>query len=115
MRQDQDKRSELRLQEEIAVFVEYESSPDNKGKISFNHTQDISANGLQVISDKSLPLNSIHQICIEVGSEKFYLVAEVVWLRDTDGHCAIGFQLLDSHGTDIGSWKEYICKRLGIL
>ena len=57
MSQENDKRSELRLQEEIAVFLEYESSPNSmrEGKILFNQTQDISANGLQVISESSLP------------------------------------------------------------
>jgi len=108
---DEDKRKEQRILDEIAVFLERESSPDKPDDISalsLTKTLDVSASGLKVACDYSLPLNSVHQLCVEVLGQRFKLVAEVVWFSETPEEYLLGFQLIESKDTQIESWRNYI-------
>ena len=109
-----EQRSEIRLRDEVAVFVDVDQSPEdeNTEKVFVTQTLDISANGLQIASDKTLPLNSLHQLCIEVELRRFYLVGEVAWVGERDGEYTIGFRILESEYTQVDLWKAYICERL---
>jgi hypothetical protein len=113
-----EKRSELRLEDEVAVMVETCSSPDGKEqptKIVISRTVDVSANGIQVVMDRPLSLKSMLQLCVEVGHDRrFFLTGEVMWVMETEEskRYLTGFQLLVSEQTDILGWKTYIYERL---
>lgn len=115
MNDSHDQRSEFRLTDAVAVFIETESSPDNNTnqRIAVSKTLDISANGLQIMIDSSLPLRSLLQLCLEVGQERFYVIGEVMWIKQDGDQFLAGFQLLESDHTDIQLWKEFICRQLG--
>ena len=112
-----EQRSELRLLDQLAVFIELESSPscDRRQKICATNTIDISANGLQIVTENALPINSIHQLYIEVAELEFNLVAEVSWVKNVADEVSVGLLLLESEQTDIEDWKNYICERLSRL
>lgn len=114
-----EQRSEFRLNEEITIFIETYSSPENERQpatMVISKTIDLSANGIQIIMDKRLPLNSILRIGLETitDPQRFVLTGEVVRQSEMAilGQYSIGFQLLESEQTDIIEWKKYIAKRL---
>lgn len=109
-----DKRSEFRLADEIAVFIETESSPDSSKTqaITVSKTLDISANGLQIMIDSILPLRSLLQLCLEISQQRFYVIGEVMWCKKDGQQFLVGFQLLNSDHTDIQAWKQYVCRQL---
>lgn len=115
MKKVDEKRSEFRLTSQVAVFIELESTPlqDQRGKLCITNTIDVSANGIQLVSDFELPLQSIHSLYIEIADSKFNLVGEVMWVSPEEENYLIGFQLIESHQTDIELWKTYICQLLG--
>ncbi len=115
MKNVDEKRSELRLSSEVAVFIELETTPilDQHGKLCITNTIDVSANGIQLISDFKLPKHSIHSLYIEISGLKFNLVGEVMWISPVEDNHLIGFRLVESHQTDIELWKKYICQKLG--
>ena len=80
---ENDKRSEFRINDEIAVFIETESSPHHteKERICISKTIDVSANGIQILNDYELPLHSLLQLCIQIADRRFYLTTEVKWAR----------------------------------
>jgi hypothetical protein len=114
-----EQRSEYRLNEEITIFIETYSSPESEQQpatMVISKTVDLSANGIQIIMDNLLPLNSILRLCLETveGPQRFILAGEVVRQSEIGalGQYAIGFQLLESDQTDIAEWKKYIARRL---
>lgn len=115
-----DKRSEFRLSDEIAVFIEMESAPDQPLEknqtplIGVSKTLDISANGVQILIDSPRPLNSLVQLCLQAAQQRFYVIGEVMWLRAAGEEFLAGFQLLESEHSDIAAWKEFICRRLDV-
>jgi len=115
-----DQRSEYRLQEAVTVFVETFSSPAGEDRpvnnIVVSKTIDLSANGVQVVMDKPVPIGSLLQLCVEISDsdERFHLAGEVMWLTETDESTSylVGFKVLESDQTHVREWKEYICQRL---
>ncbi len=118
--ENNEQRSEFRLTDEAMVFIETYASPAGEdlpcNNIVISKTVDLSANGLQVIMDKPLPLHSLLQLCVEISGldRRFHLAGEVVWLAETSEprRYLIGFKLLESEQTNIADWKAYICDRL---
>ncbi len=116
MKNVSEKRGESRLSSKVAVFIEVETTPhaDQPTKICITNTIDVSANGIQLITDFELPKQSIHSLLIEIADLKFNLVGEVMWASPVESNHLIGFHLIDSEHTDIELWKKYICETLDI-
>lgn len=115
---DSERRSEQRLDEGVTIFVErYAAEFDNSrpANIIICKSVDISANGLQVRMDQSIPVGTILRLCAQFhsGRQSLYVVGEVKWQRhEADVYC-IGFALFESEQTDIIAWKELIAGRMG--
>lgn len=114
-------RSELRLDRHEMIYIEVISASfdmDDSASIVISSTVDISANGLQVSMDQSLPVGSILRLCVQLqGSrERIHLVGEVMWVRplgDELRQYRAGFALYESDGTDIIAWKQHVSQLLG--
>ena len=111
------RRSELRLEESITVFVEVRAAnPEEQtpAEILVCSGVDLSANGLQVQLDRPLVVGSILRLgaAPKTGSPVMYVVGEVRWSRVTAQGQAVGFSFFDSDGTDIIAWKQFIAGRL---
>lgn len=110
-------RSECRLTNLFTVYLETHSSPQENAQpagLVITKTVDVSANGIQIVLDDTLPLQSILQLCLESSDDEapFMLTGEVAWLRPQDKQMLTGFRLLESDDTDIIRWKEYIARCL---
>lgn len=113
-----EKRQEYRLQDQEIVFLEVVSA-DLHGKAASNilisKSVDISANGLQLTIDRDLPLNSIHNICVQLDNPDITarLIGEVKWSKKMEpgNEYRIGFSLFESDQTDMQEWKELVAKR----
>lgn len=112
------RRSELRLDGTLAIFVEVRSaepSGDLPAEIVACSGIDLSANGMQVEIDRPLQVGSILRIGADPrgSTPVMYVVGEVRWARQTaNGNWAIGFSFFDSDGTDIIEWKQFIAAQL---
>ena len=113
---DGEKRQELRLSAQETLFVEVDSGDeDSSTQIIISNSVDISANGMQVVIDRPLLVGSIHRLCLQLGDpeQRLYLTALIAWSRaliDDEGF-AVGMQVLESQGTDVLQWKEWIAER----
>jgi hypothetical protein len=114
-----EKRAEYRIRDSISIIIETISSPDGKqspANVVVSKTIDMSANGVQVVLDHPLPLHSILSICIDDAEkdQRFRLQGEVMWESETaeQKRYLVGFKLIESRGTDIREWKEYIASSL---
>jgi len=110
-------RSESRINNPFTAYVEIFSSPQGDAQLAglvITKTVDVSANGIQIVLDDTLPLQSILQLCLESsdGEAPFMLTGEVAWLRPQEQQMLTGFRLLESDDTDIIRWKEYIARCL---
>lgn len=116
---DGEKRQELRLSAQETLFVEVDSGDeDSSTQIIISNSVDISANGMQVVIDRPLLVGSIHRLCLQLGDpdQRFYLTALIAWSRaltDDEGF-AVGMQVLESQGTDVLRWKEWIAERCAL-
>ncbi len=110
----ENKRREPRLSDEIAVFIEMQTTPsaDSKPEFCITKTLDISAHGVKVLLDAELPLNSFHQLCFEISPKRFLLVGQVAWVAQCPEGVAIGFALMDSAQTQFTAWQHYMAERL---
>ncbi|MFP5440266.1 MAG: PilZ domain-containing protein [Gammaproteobacteria bacterium] len=111
------RRSESRLNDAATVFVEMRAaSADGKtpAEIVVCGSVDFSANGLQIHVDRPLPTGRILRLGTDPGGGQppMYVVGEVRWGRQENGHWAIGLALFDSDGTDIVAWKKFVAARL---
>lgn len=113
-----EKRQESRLVVQETLFLELSlpHESDQTPKMVVCSTVDISANGLQVSMDDTLPAGSIHQLGIELENppRRFHLVGEVKWCRprEASGYL-VGFALYESDDTDIEAWKQAMAERFG--
>jgi hypothetical protein len=118
MSDNSEKRQETRLTAQETLFLELSlpNAADQAPTMVVCNTIDISANGLQVAMDNTLPAGSIHQLGIELENppQRFHLVGEVKWCRphDSSGYL-IGFALYESDDTDIEAWKQAMAERFG--
>jgi len=116
---DGEKRQELRLSAQETLFVEVDSGDkDSSTQIIISNSVDISANGMQVVIDRPLLVGSIHRLCLQLGDpeQRLYLTALIAWSRaliDDEGF-AVGMQVLESQGTDVLQWKEWIAERCAL-
>jgi hypothetical protein len=108
-----DKRRYLRLPVESRVFIEIESPPPGSlgpGKVARCDTLEVSRAGLRARLQEAISVGAILQIGVELPGEDepFYLVGQARWrMRDKDvpGAWIVGFEILNSHGSDIEKWE----------
>lgn len=108
-----DQRQEYRLDNQLTVIIELDSSANGEPTLVVSKSLDISANGLRAIAHEAVATDIILRCCIrdEAADIQFLLVTEVKWCRPhSDGDYLIGLSLFDSDGTDIVKWKEYISR-----
>lgn len=108
-----DQRQEYRLDNQLTVIIELDSSASGEPTLVVSKSLDISANGLRAIAHQAVATDIILRCCIrdETSDRQFLLVTEVKWCRPhEDGDYLIGLSLFDSDGTDIVKWKEYIAQ-----
>ena len=108
-----DQRQEYRLDNQLTVIIELDSSDTGEPTLVVSKSLDISANGLRAIAHEAVATDIILRCCIrdERNDRQFLLVSEVKWCRPhSDGDYLIGLSLFDSDGTDIVKWKEYIAQ-----
>ena len=108
-----DQRQEYRLDNQLTVIIELDSSDIGEPTLVVSKSLDISANGLRAIAHEAVATDIILRCCIrdEQNDHQFLLVSEVKWCRPhSDGDFLIGLSLFDSDGTDIVKWKEYIAQ-----
>ena len=114
---DQEKRQELRLSAEETIFIEVDDGGlDETPQIQISRSLDVSANGLQLVSDQPLCPGHIHRLCLQLVNpdRRFYLTAQVAWCRPLDDDSyVLGLKLLESQGTDVHLWKAWIAERWG--
>lgn len=112
MNDNPEQRQEFRLDNQLTVILELNSSTNGEPTLVITKSLDISANGLRVISSEAVETDIILRCCIRPADEsrQFLLVTEVKWCSSqTDsGDYLLGLSLFDSEGTDIVAWKEYI-------
>lgn len=109
-----EQRQEYRLNNQLTVIIELDSSADSEPTLVVSNSLDISANGLRVIAPQAVPADNILRCCIRDASsdQQFLLVTEVKWCRPygDNGDYLIGLSLFDSEGTHIMQWKEFIAQ-----
>lgn len=106
-----DQRQEYRLDNQLTVIIELDSSINGEPTLVVTKSLDISANGLRVIAHEAVETNIILRCCIRDthNDRQFLVVTEVKWCRPHEqGDFLIGLSLFDSEGTDIVQWKEFI-------
>ena len=111
-----DQRQEYRLDNQLTVIIELDSSDTGEPTLVVSKSLDISANGLRAIAHEIVATDIILRCCIrdEKNDRQFLLVSEVKWCRPhSEGDYLIGLSLFDSDGTDIVKWKEYIAQSCG--
>ena len=116
MTSDSNKRASDRLNERGTIFIEMVSSSDpanGQGRIVICNSRDISTSGLCVCVDDAIELGSILQLGVEITeiSHTMYLVGQVMHCTAIDGEQGrfeVGFELIDSSGTDIEDWRALV-------
>lgn len=113
-----EKRQEYRLDSEEIVFIELAAAaPDGSepARIVVATCIDISANGIQVLSDQPLTQGAILPVCVQLDQPevRLHVTCEVMWCRSQadDLGYAIGLSIFESQGTDVQKWKEVIVQR----
>jgi|SRR5690554_1885992 len=76
--------------------------------------RDISARGLSLVSSEPLVLNSLLMAEISLGhkTQRFRLMVEVVWCRETGQEYLMGVQILESDETDYLEWMDAVATAL---
>lgn len=110
-----EQRQEYRLAKSEAVYIELEAELDDElGSILLSRCTDLSANGLQVLVDRALPVGNIYSLSVQLQDPRmsFTLAGEVKWCDGSGGEYRIGIALFESDGTEIIAWKEEVARRL---
>jgi hypothetical protein len=113
----EEKRLYQRLQGDATAFIELMGAsvdaPD-RTPIIMCDSVDMSQAGIRVCVDTSIdPGTILHLGLLLVGQEKpLYVVAEVRWAKPTESGEGfyIGFELLQSDGTDLVQWQSLLKK-----
>lgn len=129
--QHKEQRQEFRLNNQLTVIIELDSSAEGEPTLVVSNSLDISANGLRMIAPQAVPTNNILRCCIRdnATNRQFLLVTEVKWCQPylstttpaeetdqtdgtgtTTGDYLVGLSLFDSEGTDIVAWKNFIAQ-----
>ncbi len=106
----EDERASARFEKDCTIFVELESASENnpESKIVICNSLDLSAGGLQLVLDRSIPKGNILRLCLDIkGRDLIFVVAQVMWLKRNDEtkDFNFGLMLLNSEGTDFDHWQ----------
>ena len=107
-------REHLRIDQQVSIVIDFfeKKAHGYEPMLLLCDSLDISAGGFKAQVDKALVEMAIYSIALKVANETFQLVAQVKWVeslkdnKDHDSYC-VGFQLLDSEGTDIIAFKQW--------
>jgi hypothetical protein len=110
-------RTHERKIENAAIFLEMLATPDanEKNNILLCNAVDMSSRGLRVCVDEPIEQYSVLQMGVQLRgmAEPFYMVGEVRWCAfSTEGRPGywVGFELLESAGTDYSTWQELVAQ-----
>jgi hypothetical protein len=116
--QSRNKRASDRLNERGTIFIEMLSSADPTtapSRIVICNSRDISANGLCVRIDDEIAVGALLRLGVELKEidHTLYLVGQVMHCtpiasNKASGHFEVGFDLIESSGTDIQDWRALI-------
>lgn len=117
MSKDSDKRSLARLAGKATVFMEWPPAaefPTSAPSILVCNSMDFSALGLRVCVDTAIDAGSILQLGLQLPASQhtLYVVGEVRWCHYHEAERVywVGFELLESDGTDIATWTALLKK-----
>lgn len=109
-----DERQSTRFESQYTIFIEKLASSADRtspGNVILCNSLDLSAQGLQVVVDDVIEVDTILRLCLDIKNrEPIFVVGEVKWQRpdtESDG-VRIGFSLFESDDTDIDAWKNAI-------
>ena len=92
--------------------------------VSVSDTQTVDGqdefDGLKVTLDEPISLGLVLQLGIDLAypKQRIHIVGEVMWCRpqseEEGGGYALGFELIESDGTDIEDWKKFLATLDGL-
>ena len=107
-----DLRVETRLNHEVTILIEVQTSTATSANVVLCNSLDLSANGLQVVLDHEIAQGGIFRLFIDIrDQDPIFLVAEAKWVRpdpDETASFRIGLLIFESEDTNVAQWKEYI-------
>jgi hypothetical protein len=111
-----EKRQWHRLEEQSTIFIEILSSgdePQQQTEIVICSSVEVSPTGVRVCVDDALEPGSILQLGVQLhgAQQPLYLVGEVRWCAadpKRSGSYYVGFELIESDGTDYLAWNEMV-------
>lgn len=111
MSEYQEKRSAERVARHDTIHIQILSADSGGGagaEVVHGQTDDVSAAGFKLRTDRPIEPGLILDLLIEVGGEprRYLLVAEVRWCRPEGDGFSAGFALLDAAHSDIVPWRQ---------
>tara|TARA_R110002072_G_scaffold196052_1_gene353486 strand:+ start:39 stop:395 length:357 start_codon:yes stop_codon:yes gene_type:complete len=111
-----EKRQWQRLEERSTIFIETLCSGEQNlqpTEIVICSSVEVSETGVRVCVDDTLQTGAILQLGVQQhGQEQtLYLVGEVRWCAadpERSGSYCVGFELLESDGTDYQAWSNMV-------
>jgi len=115
-----EQRGEIRVATTAAVFVELSAGDPATGEsasIVMCRLLDVSAAGMRIRIDRSVPLGSILALCARFNGpnsspHSLRVVGEVRWVEQQENYYVIGLFLYESFDTDIAAWKLLIADQI---
>lgn len=115
MSKNQDRRQHSRQSRDERVVVQIVSSTRDTlppGTVVRCSTKDVSANGLRIQLDQSVPEGFLLELWVEVSNHptKFYLAGEVKWCQELDDgkRYLVGVELKEADTEDFKQWQEVL-------
>ena len=117
MSKNQDRRQHSRQSRDERVVVQIVSSTRDTlppGTVVRCSTKDVSANGLRIQLDQSVPEGFLLELWVEVSNHptKFYLAGEVKWCQELDEgkRYLVGVELKETDTEDFKQWQEVLAE-----
>ena len=113
-------RQHLRIDQNVSIVIDYFQKREGTYQpiLLLCESLDVSAGGFKVQVNKALKADAIYSIALKVADKTFQLVAQAKWVKscveagayDANGYW-VGFQLLESDGTDIIAFKQWVAEQ----
>lgn len=96
-----ERRREKRKREVNRVSVEYlpEGPVYGSKKINYGLTEDMSLNGIKIVTDSFFPIHKVMKISLSLGRsyETIYMIGKVKWIRNLEDEVyEIGLEIVDT-------------------
>lgn len=112
-------REHLRVDQQISIVIDYLEKDLTDGSYTpvllICEGLDVSAGGLKIHLDRTLPLQAIYQVSLKTQCTSYRLAVQTKWMKTLDAdkpEYAIGLQILESADTDIILWKKWLAEQL---